>query len=225
MLHFIFNIFTKFYFLMIFYWVKTSRIIKKLFPQFVWEKKNNSKKVYLTFDDGPTPEITEWTLEQLKVYHAKATFFCIGNNVVQFPKIFKMVIDEGHTIANHTFNHLNGWKTDTATYIENVLLCQKKMDIYCENNYLFRPPYGKLKRSQSKKLWELGYQIIMWDVLSADFDIGISKEKCLKNVLDNVQSGSIIIFHDSVKASKNLKYALPKTLQFLKENDFECHPL
>jgi len=210
---------------MSFYWVKTSRIIKKLFPQFVWEKKNNTKKVYLTFDDGPTPEITKWTLAQLKIYHAKATFFCIGNNVERFPKIFKAVIDEGHTIGNHTFNHLNGWKTDTATYIENVLLCQKKMDVFCENRYLFRPPYGKLKRSQSKKLRELGYQIIMWDVLSADFDTGISKEKCLKNVLNNVQLGSIIIFHDSVKASKNLQYSLPITLQFLKENNFECHSL
>ncbi|HEX8575625.1 MAG TPA: polysaccharide deacetylase family protein [Flavobacterium sp.] len=210
---------------MSFYWVKTNRIIKKLFPQFIWEKKNNAKKVYLTFDDGPTSEITQWTLDQLKEYNAKATFFCIGSNIAQFLEIFKAVIHEGHTVANHTFNHLNGWKTDTATYIENVLLCQKQIGILCENSYLFRPPYGKLKRSQSKKLRELGYQIIMWDVLSADFDTGISKEKCLQNVLNNVQSGSIIIFHDSVKASKNLKYALPETLQFLKENDFECHSL
>jgi peptidoglycan/xylan/chitin deacetylase (PgdA/CDA1 family) len=199
--------------------------MKKLFSKFIWEKKNSAKKIYLTFDDGPTPEITQWTLNQLKKYNAKATFFCIGNNIAQFPEIFKAVIHEGHTIGNHTFNHLNGWKTDTATYIENVVMCQNKITVFCENNYLFRPPYGRLKRSQSKKLRELGYQIIMWDVLSADFDTGISEEKCLQNVLNNVQSGSIIIFHDSVKASKNLKYVLPKTLQFLKENNFECHSL
>lgn len=210
---------------MSFYWVKTHGIIKRLFPQFVWDRKNETKTVYLTFDDGPTPEITQWTLAQLEQYGAKATFFCIGNNIAQFPEIFKAVIDDGHTIGNHTFNHLNGWKTKTTTYIENVLQCRKQMDGFGINNLLFRPPYGKLQLFQSQQLRKQGYQIIMWDVLSADFDQEISPEKCLQNVLQNVKPGSIVVFHDSAKAFKNLKYTLPKTLEFLKNNDYHCLPL
>jgi len=199
-------------------WVKTNRIIKQLFPAYVWEIPNNANKVYLTFDDGPTPEITEWTLEQLKKYNAKATFFCIGNNIEKHPEIFKKVIQEGHAIGNHTFNHLKGWKTNTDVYVENVALCHLE-------SKLFRPPYGKIKPSQSRKLRSLGYKIIMWDIVSYDFDRKTTEEQCLQNVLKNVRAGSIIVFHDSIKAERNLKYALPKTLEFFREKGFICDAL
>ena len=207
-------------------WVKTHWFIKKLFSNYVWDIPNYENKVYLTFDDGPTPEITEWTLAQLRTYNAKTTFFCIGDNVRKYPEIFHKVIQDGNSIGNHTFNHLNGWKTKTDDYINNTKLCE----IECQknnirNNTLFRPPYGKIKTSQSKKLRKLGYKIIMWDVLSEDYDNAVTPEQCLENVLKNVTSGSIIVFHDSVKAFRNLEYALPRTLQFLKEKGFVCEKI
>ena len=205
------------------FWVKTNYLVKKIFPNYVWDIPNNHKKVFLTFDDGPTPEITEWTLEQLKKHDAKATFFCIGNNIEKHPEILQKVIKEGHSIGNHTFGHLKGWKTSIDDYVENVALCQSQIVNHkSQNTNLFRPPYGKIKPLQSKILQKQGYKIIMWDIISFDFDASISKEKCLENILKNVQSGSIIVFHDSIKAEKNLKYALPKTLEFLKEKGFFC---
>lgn len=203
-------------------WVKAHWIFKKLFSNYVWDIPNNENKVYLTFDDGPTPEITEWTLNQLKEYNAKATFFCIGDNVRKYPEIFQKVINEGHCIGNHTFNHLNGWKTSTKKYIENTKQCFSTNNLQPTTHNLFRPPYGKIKPSQSKILRKLGYKIIMWDVISYDFDATISKEQCLENVLKNVKSGSIIVFHDSKKAFTNLEYALPRTLEFLKKKGYVC---
>jgi peptidoglycan/xylan/chitin deacetylase (PgdA/CDA1 family) len=197
------------------FWVKTNYFVKRIFPNYVWDIPNAENKVFLTFDDGPTPEITEWTLEQLRKYNAEATFFCIGNNVEKHPDIFQMVVQQGHAIGNHTFTHLKGWKTSTEEYIESVRKCGLKTN-------LFRPPYGKIKPSQSVILRKMGFRIIMWDVISYDFDQSISPEKCLENVLKNVQSGSIIVFHDSVKAEQNMRYALPKTLEFLKEKGFTC---
>ena len=205
------------------FWVKTHYFIKKIFPNYVWDIPNDENKVFLTFDDGPTPTVTEWTLDQLKKYNAKATFFCIGNNIEKHPDIFQKIIDEKHAIGNHTFNHLKGWETTNDTYIKNVNLCQTQVpNPKSQIPNLFRPPYGKIKFSQSKELRKLGYKIIMWDIISYDFDKNISKEKCLENVLKNVQSGSIIVFHDSIKAEQNLKYVLPKTLEFLKEKEYEC---
>ncbi len=212
---------------MSFYWIKTNALIKKILSNYVWEIPNTANKIYLTFDDGPTPEITEWVLEELKKYNAKATFFCIGNNIEKYPDVFEKVINEGHSIGNHTFNHLNGWKTATEEYLENSIqwsdsrrqIAESRLQtpneiLKTENCHLFRPPYGKITASQSKKLRQLGYKIIMWDVLSADFDTSISKEKCLGNVIKNTKSGSIIIFHDSVKAFANLEYSLPKALKY-----------
>lgn len=209
------------------YWIKTNRIIKKIFSNYTWDVSNsgNNTTVYLTFDDGPIPEITEWVLNELKKYHVKATFFCIGDNIDKNPEIFKKVISDGHSIGNHTFNHLNGWKTSTETYIENTKRCEATIQKNSVSNLMskiFRPPYGKIKVSQSRKLRELGYKIIMWDVLSADFDQTLSQEQCLENVTSNLRSGSIIVFHDSIKAFKNLEYVLPKTLAYLKENNFNC---
>ena len=211
---------------MSFYWIKTNALIKKIFPTYVWDVSNTENKIYLTFDDGPIPEITEWVLEELKKYNAKATFFCIGDNIEKHPEIFEKVINAGHSIGNHTFNHLNGWKTSTEEYIENSIqwtdsrLQTADCRLQTANCNLFRPPYGKIKPSQAIRVRQLGYKIIMWDVLSADYDTAIAPEKCLENVLKNVTSGSVIVFHDSVKAFPNLEYTLPKALKFWQEKGF-----
>ncbi len=208
-----------------FYWIKTHSIIKKLFSKYIWDLPNNENKIYLTFDDGPTPQITEWVLEQLHQHNAKATFFCIGKNIEAYPLIFTKIIKIGHRIGNHTFNHLNGWKTTTEEYSANISLCDDSLsnlilEASNKKSKIFRPPYGKIKPKQAKEILKQGYKIIMWDVLSADFDQTISKEKCLKNVISKIKPGSIIVFHDSVKAFKNLEYALPKVLDYLDENNF-----
>lgn len=208
---------------MSFYWVKTNLFIRKIFPNYIWLLPNKKKEIYLTFDDGPIPEITEWVLDLLEEHKAKATFFCIGDNIRKNPTIFNKIIAKEHSIGNHTFNHLNGWKTTTQNYFKNTLECQETVNSATKQSVkLFRPPYGKIKSNQAKKLKLLGYKIIMWDVLSGDFDNKISKEKCLKNVIQNIESGSIIVFHDSIKASNNLKYALPKVLTYLKQNNYSC---
>jgi peptidoglycan-N-acetylglucosamine deacetylase len=209
-------------------WVKTNKIIKQLFSNYVWSIPTNEPIVYLTFDDGPTPEITEWVLFQLKEYNAKATFFCIGNNIKKYPEIFKKVIEEGHAIGNHTFNHVKGWKTSNKTYINEVESCEEviqKSFLKHQPTKLFRPPYGKIKPSQSRILRKKGYKIIMWDVLSVDFDVNITSQNCLNNVIENIENGSIIVFHDSVKAFQNLEYTLPETLDFLKNKGFVCEKL
>lgn len=202
-----------------FYWVKTRWFIRKLFPGFVWNIPNASKTIYLTFDDGPTPYVTEWVLGILAQHQIKATFFCIGNNIEKHPDIFRKVVEAGHAVANHTFNHLNGWNTDNEKYFENIDACEKVMQD-ANTVRLFRPPYGKIKRSQKKEVLKRGYRIIMWDVLSADFDRTITPEQCLQNVIRNTTDGSVIIFHDSIKAQENLRHALPKAIEFLKEKGF-----
>ena len=204
-----------------FNWVKTNKWIKKIFNNLVWEIPNSDKKIYLTFDDGPIPEVTEWVLNILKSKDIKATFFCIGDNMKKHPEVYKRILAEGHQTGNHTFNHLNGWNTETNYYIENFKLCETEhLKLNTEHSFLFRPPYGKIKPSQSKTIRQFGYKIIMWDVLSYDFDSTVSEEKCLENVISNTEQGSIIVFHDSVKAEKNLKYALPKAIQVLKDKGF-----
>jgi len=206
---------------MSFYWIKTNSIIKKYFSNYIWDLPNKKNTIYLTFDDGPTSEVTEWVVQLLKEEKIKATFFCIGKNIVAQPEIFKKILSEGHHIGNHTHNHLNGWKNDIESYLENCSLCEST--IAATSNLkpkLFRPPYGRIKKEQAKKIKELGYKIIMWDVLSADFDTAISPQKCLDNVISNTKSGSIIVFHDSQKAALNLKFALPKAIKHLKQKGF-----
>lgn len=203
------------------YWIKTHFLFKRIFGQYIWDLPTPTKTVYLTFDDGPTPEITEWVLAQLEKHNAKATFFCIGQNIENHPDIFKKTVAAGHSIGNHTFDHLNGWKTKTALYLENVAKCRQTMAANNVATSLFRPPYAKVKRAQWKALTR-EYKIIMWDVLSADFDQTITPEKCMDNVLKHINPGSIIIFHDSIKASENMRYALPKTLEYLSENGYQC---
>lgn len=207
-------------------WIKTHWLIKKIFSNYIWAIPNAENKVYLTFDDGPTPEITNWTLNELQKFEAKATFFCIGDNLRKYPEIYKEIIQKGHSIGNHTFNHLNGWKTNTQTYIENAKLFETELSKIDTKKYnLFRPPYGKMKSSQANYLIKSGYKIIMWDVLSADYDQTISPEECLDNVLKNISSGSIIVFHDSIKGFKNLEFVLPRTLEFIKNRGYSCEVL
>ncbi len=206
------------------YLVKSPAVFKWMFPKRIWSIPNNTNTVYLTFDDGPIPEVTPWVLDTLKQFNAKATFFCIGENVQKHSAIFKSVLEEGHAIGNHTFHHLNGWKTPTEEYINNSekfeeILNQVQNDS-TSTKKLFRPPYGKMTSKQAHSLQKLGYKIIMWDVLSADFDPSISKEQCLKNVIKNTKKGSIIVFHDSVKAGEKLLFALPKVLEYFSEKGF-----
>lgn len=199
-----------------FYLTKTPRIIKKLFSRYTWCFSSVKKEIYLTFDDGPIPIVTEFVLDQLKQYNAKATFFCIGDNITKHPLVYNQILKEGHSIGNHTYNHLNGWKYTLKNYILNIKKTQGIIENHSKGKVftkLFRPPYGKIKHSQATELINKGYKIVMWDVLSADFDKNISKEKCLENVLKNTYNGSIIVFHDSIKAKEKLYYALPKFLE------------
>jgi peptidoglycan/xylan/chitin deacetylase (PgdA/CDA1 family) len=215
---------------MSFYLTKIPTIIQLIFKNYSWNfpfSKNDQKTIYLTFDDGPTEGITEWTLNELKKYNAKATFFCIGKNIENHPGVYQRIINEGHSIGNHTHNHLNGWKSSNATYLKNIELADKAIQKFNKSNLkiinseqLFRPPYGKIKPLQASKLRENGYKIIMWDVLSADFDQKITVEKCLKNVIENTKNGSIVVFHDSIKASENLKYTLPKVLGYFSNKGY-----
>jgi len=202
---------------LIFFPVKIPWLIKRLFPSYVWDFSSKKKTLYLTFDDGPTPEITKWTLNTLKEYNAKATFFCIGSNVEKHPEIFHQVLNEGHTIGNHTQTHLKGWKSETDTFLENVkkaeTVINKELKKSKQKVSLFRPPYGQLKRSQGKAIIKLGYKIIMWSVISYDWEQEVSQEDCLKNVLKKARNGHIVVFHDSLKASKNMMYVLPKVLE------------
>lgn len=201
------------------YFIKTPWIAKNFFSSYVWSLAPDENAVYLTFDDGPHPTITPWVLDQLKQYDAKATFFCIGNNVDKSPDVYQKLLDEGHATGNHTYHHLNGWKTNDKKYLEDISTAAQII-----KSNLFRPPYGKIKNSQAKKIADTLHtgngQIIMWDVLSADFDASLSPEQCLRNVLDHVSPGSIIVFHDSEKAFHNLKFTLPKALKYMKEEGF-----
>lgn len=201
--------------------VKIPLVVKKIFPQYTWEISSSTKEIYLTFDDGPTPEITNWVLNLLKQYNAKATFFCIGNNIEKHPEIFQDIINDGHAIGNHTHNHIKGWKTSTEDYLHNVKLTH---NLVLNNNQiklnLFRPPYGQITPKQGSELIKIGYKIIMWSVLSIDWDTFVSRKICLNNVITKADSGSIIVFHDSVKASKNMQHALPKVLEYFSKKGY-----
>lgn len=209
--------------------VKTPKLIKGIFPNYTWDMPNDQNVIYLTFDDGPTPEITNWTLELLKSYKAKATFFCIGNNIESHPEIFQDTLKDGHAIGNHTFSHLKGWTTNTEVYVNEVLKTQEIIGFQQSTNdnqqsainkKLFRPPYGKIKSSQGKQLLNLGYKIIMWDVLAFDWKDSITKEQSAKNVISKTESGSIVVFHDSLKAAPRMQYALAKTLEHFSNEGF-----
>lgn len=263
--------------------VKTPWIFRKMFPNYVWTVKTEEKSIYLTFDDGPTPEVTDFVLDTLNAHQAKATFFCIGNNVEKHPELLQRILAEGHRIGNHTQNHIKGWETTTEAYLQDVAEADKiiqdsrfkvqglefevqdsgfNTEISRQNSkakntstvledlganqqssipnlnsvtanqkssidnlqssipQLFRPPYGLIKPFQGQQLMQMGYKIIMWDVISFDWEQELSEEKCLQNVISNTESGSVIVFHDSIKASKNMMYALPKVLDYFSEKGF-----
>ena len=189
------------------YLVKSPLLLKWFYSALTWNKSRSEKIVYLTFDDGPIPNVTDFVLNTLKTFNIKATFFCIGDNIIKHPELFERLKTEGHSIGNHTFNHLNGWKTDDETYLNNILKCQE-----LTQTPLFRPPFGRIRKSQARNI---ASEIIMWDVLSADFDTTLSPQKCYHNVIKNTQNGSIIVFHDSLKAFERLQYALPKAIEYL----------
>lgn len=203
---------------------KTPKVIKQLFPNYIWDLYvNNEKKLYLTFDDGPIPGVTEFVLTLLNQYNAKATFFCIGDNIRKHPEVFRQILAEGHTIGNHTMNHLKAWKTSLEIYVQNIIDCQNLIQEYSPKEdiqQIFRPPYGQISRTKFKALEKLGYNIILWDVLSKDWEQTISPEECLQNVLQNAQQGSIIVFHDSIKASKNLTVVLPEVLDYFSKKGY-----
>jgi peptidoglycan/xylan/chitin deacetylase (PgdA/CDA1 family) len=204
------------------YPVKIPWLIKKwVYPNYTWSMPAIEKRIYLSFDDGPHPQATPFVLDTLKQYNAKASFFCIGKNVQTFPEIYKRILLEGHAVGNHTHNHLNGWKTNDAGYFDNIKQAAQYID-----SGMFRPPYGRITRFQAKHIQQkLGLQIIMWSVLSGDFDINISPTKCLQNVKRNAENGSIIVFHDSEKALERMRYALPELLNYFGNRGYEFHKL
>ena len=200
-----------------FYIVKTPHWVKKFFSASIWEIAEPKNSIYLTFDDGPHPVITPFVLDELKKYNARATFFCIGRNVVENPLIFNRILSEEHAVGNHTHDHLNGWNTPCAEYLQNITEASKHID-----SDLFRPPYGRITAKQYKKLrkGDRPFKIVMWSILSGDFDATITPERCCENVLKNADSGSVIVFHDSEKAFERLKYTLPLVLKYFSEKGY-----
>lgn len=172
-------------------------------------------ELFLTFDDGPVPGPTEFVLDTLHAFTAKATFFCIGDNIQKHPEVFERVVHAGHQIGNHTFNHLNGWRTDDNEYYHNIEKCEQVIgDSHAQlqqNRPLFRPPYGRITRRQISLVRD--FRIIMWDVLTRDYDARIPSGKCLRKSVKATRPGSIVVFHDSLKAEKNLRYVLPRFLE------------
>lgn len=192
---------------------------QKLFPNLIWQMDTTDKIVYLTFDDGPHPDITQWVIKELKTHDMKATFFCVGDNAKKFPETLQMIKDNGHLLGNHTMHHIKGWKNNTADYVKDVQSCAEYID-----SLYFRPPYGRIKNDQVKAL-KSDYKIVMWSLLSCDFDPKLNQELAYNQLVKKTKKGSIVVFHDSLKAEKNLKFLLPKYLNFLKENGYQCHTL
>lgn len=194
---------------------RPPKFLKRLMPDLIWNLEDEGR-VYLTFDDGPTPGITEWILNELSKYDAKATFFCLGKNVEQYPDLYQRILDAGHRVGNHTYSHQKGWEMSLERYVEDVDFANQFL-----HTDLFRPPYGRIKPSQARVLAER-YHLVMWDVLSRDYNPLISPRQCLKNVTKHVRGGSIVVFHDSLKSYRNMRYALPRTLQYLREQGLTC---
>jgi peptidoglycan-N-acetylglucosamine deacetylase len=216
---------------------RSGNIIPSFFPRLTWRKETEDKVIYLTFDDGPIPEITDFVLQTLESYQAKATFFCVGENIVKYPEIFANILAQGHKIGNHTYNHLNGWQHEDELYFDNITKCQTEIDIYKqinsiknsqennqENKKLFRPPYGKISISQIDNLVS-EYEIVMWTVLSGDFDTDLEPVMCLEKTIYCTEKGSIVVFHDSFKAANTLKYVLPRFMDFFANKGFRFEML
>ncbi|MBK5272431.1 MAG: polysaccharide deacetylase family protein [Bacteroidia bacterium] len=201
------------------YFIKTPWWLKRFYSSYLWRVDTKEKVIYLTFDDGPHPVATTFVLDELRRYNAKATFFCIGKNVIANPDIYRRILDEGHKVGNHTHNHLNGWKTKSDVYLKDVAEAAQYID-----SSLFRPPYGRIRRFQGKNINRAiksrETRIVMWSVLSGDFDKAVSKEACLQNVTLNSKSGSIIVFHDSEKSFPKIEYVVPEVLKYFVERGY-----
>ncbi len=194
---------------------KTPYVAKLIYPSLVWDMPSSENKIYLTFDDGPHPAITPMVLKILDKYDAKATFFCVGENIEKYPDTFQLIKQSGHTVGNHSHNHLNGWKTSNSKYYKNIKKSKQLI-----NSKLFRPPYGRISPAQIKHL-KKEYKIIMWSVLSYDFDARVSKEECLNLSINNSAAGTIIVFHDSEKAKEKMLFAIEGYLKHFTKRGFE----
>lgn len=203
---------------------KTPGWIQKIYPTLTWHRRPQSEKVFITFDDGPIPELTPQILDILDSYNVKATFFCVGDNVRKHPLIYRRVIDEGHAVGNHTMHHVDGWKTEDAVYTRDIQECARHMNQDAEKNRLFRPPYGKIRRKQLREVSN-SYEIVMWDVLSGDFDRKLSPEDCYTRTMRHTKPGSIVVFHDNIKATPRVLHALPRVLEEIKNRNWSCGSL
>jgi peptidoglycan/xylan/chitin deacetylase (PgdA/CDA1 family) len=190
------------------YLVKTPWWLKKLYPGCLWDMPGKERTFYLTFDDGPHPDITPFVLDVLKKYNARATFFCIGKNAEQYPEVYKRILAEGHATGNHTQHHINGWKNSDENYLHDIRLA----DHFIQSS-LFRPPYGRMKRSQVKKILSDNRIIVMWNILAGDWDASVSPEKCFDRVIKKISDGDILVYHDSEKAWERMSFALPRLLE------------
>jgi len=204
---------------------KTPALVSRYFKNYVWDKPNTKNKIYLTFDDGPIPEVTPWVLEVLKQYQIPATFFCVGENISKHPEIFREILKQNHSIGNHTYNHLKGWKITTENYLNNIQKTQKVINEFKVNTSLFRPPYGKMTSAQSKAILNLGFDVVMWSVLSKDYNQKLSPKQVYDNIINHTSSGSIIVCHDNIKAFKSLQQVLPKAIEALLEKGFRFDTL
>ncbi len=209
---------------MVTYWVKTPQWLKKLFPkEIIWDMPvGNEPAVYLTFDDGPHPTATAFVLDELAKYNAKATFFCVGNNVVLHNEMYNRILAEGHVTGNHTYDHISGWKNENFSYLKNITRAAQVI-----SNKIFRPPYGRIKLTQARKLINAhpAWKIYMWDIITGDFDKNITPQQCAAHALNHIQPGSIIVFHDSEKAWDRMHFALPKVLEHCKAMGWQLKAL
>jgi peptidoglycan/xylan/chitin deacetylase (PgdA/CDA1 family) len=205
---------------------KTPKIVCSLFPAFTWRIKTEQKEVYLTFDDGPIPSLTKEILDILNQYSIKATFFCVGENIDKHPEIFKQVINQGHTVGNHTYNHLKAWKVSQNSYIENLLKAEKTIEKYAENRTkLFRPPYGQFTYKLYKSVIALGYQVIMWDILTKDYSPRLNIKRAYEQCVNQTDKGSIVVFHDNMKARNNALNLLPMYINKLMSEGYQFKTL
>lgn len=195
--------------------IKPGRLLRWLFPNVIW-KMDDKEGLYLTFDDGPTPGVTEWLLQTLDKYNAKATFFVLGKNVELYPDLYQLIIDRGHKIGNHTYSHQKGWELPLDRYIEDVDLAGDML-----HTELFRPPYARVTRKQLKVIAQR-YHIVMWNVLSRDYNVALTPQLCLKETLYGLRGGDIISLHDSAKSFKNTSVVLPAILQKAEELGLKC---
>ncbi len=196
--------------------IRPPKIIRKLFPSFIWNFPDEKEGIFLTFDDGPRPEVTPWVLDLLDKYNAKATFFCIGKNVEMFPELFEEVKRRGHAVGNHSYSHVKGWGMKTGDYVRDIDIAG---DMIKSN--LFRPPYARIGTNQARVLNER-YRAIMWTIISRDYNRNLSGDACARNVIPYIEPGAIIVFHDSIKCAPNLFEALPQVLEAIKEKGLIC---